>query len=58
MMEGNYSFASQPQAVRSHSKFREPQIGEDGRLAINIMWYLSSPSPCARQRACTREGKV
>jgi len=41
MMEpgsGNYSFASQPQAVRSRSKFREPRIGADGRMAINIMW--------------------
>ena len=38
---GNYSFASQPQAVRSGSgrkKFREPTVGPDGRMAINIMW--------------------
>jgi hypothetical protein len=41
MMEpgsGNYSFASQPQAVRSRSKFRDPQMGPNGRMAINIMW--------------------
>ena len=39
---GSYSFASQPQAVRSRGKFREqaesPQTGADGRNAINIMW--------------------
>jgi hypothetical protein len=38
---GNYSFASQPQAVRSRGKFRDPAadlVAADGRMAINIMW--------------------
>ena len=59
MMEpgaGNYSFASQPQAVRSRSKFREPRLGADGRMAINIMWYLALSQWTARTNvacACT-----
>ena len=59
MMEpgaGNYSFASQPQAVPSRSKFREPRLGADGRMAINIMWYLALSPWTARTnaaRACT-----
>lgn len=54
MMEpgaGNYSFASQPQAVRSRSKFREPRLGADGRMAINIMWYLALSPWTARTNA-------
>ena len=64
MMEpgaGNYSFASQPQAVPSRSKFREPRLGADGRMAINIMWYLALSPWTARTnaaRACSADKRA
>ena len=38
VLPGSKRPASQPQAVRSRSKFRDPQMVANGRMAINIMW--------------------